>query len=101
MDELNEKTDFLLVEDDIKAAQLTVRVFTTQQIKNDIYWIKDSKEAVDFLFSKSGHPSYSQKDQSKLIFSNSDLTLTVNFQQFLKLTKNLGYCWIPIDQSVN
>jgi len=44
--------DVLLVEDNENDAELTIRALKKNHLANEIIWLKDGQEALDFLFGK-------------------------------------------------
>lgn len=44
--------ELLLVEDNPSDAELTLRVLTKNRLANQVVWVKDGAEALDFLFAR-------------------------------------------------
>lgn len=44
--------DILLVEDNVDHATLTMRALKDGNVLNEIFWVKDGQEALDFLFQR-------------------------------------------------
>lgn len=53
--------DILLVEDNPNDAELTLRALKKNRIANDIHWVKDGAEALDYFFATG---DYSERDSS-------------------------------------
>jgi two-component system, response regulator len=53
----------LLAEDNEDDAFLTVRTLKKQRLVNEVVWVKDGAEALDFLFARG---SYSERDPGRL-----------------------------------
>ncbi len=51
----------LLVEDDEAHAMLTMRALEDAKVANDIHWVKDGEEALDYLFRRG---KYAEKEKS-------------------------------------
>jgi CheY-like chemotaxis protein len=49
--------DILLVEDNVDHAALTIRALRDGHMLNEIFWVKDGQEAVDFLDRKGRYAS--------------------------------------------
>jgi len=54
MEEL-EHVDILLVEDNPLDAELTMRGLTNQKLANNIIWLKDGAEALDYVFRRNAY----------------------------------------------
>ena len=50
MDSVNNEVDILLVEDNPTDAELTIRTLKKINLANNLVWLKDGQEALDFLF---------------------------------------------------
>ena len=50
--ECNSAIDILLVEDNADHAALTMRALKDGNMLNEIFWVKDGQEAVDFLYHR-------------------------------------------------
>jgi CheY-like chemotaxis protein len=59
MDEF-EQVDILLVEDNALDAELTMRGLKNQKVANNIIWVKDGDEALDYVFRRG--PYANRKD---------------------------------------
>ncbi|MCK9351702.1 MAG: response regulator [Candidatus Pacebacteria bacterium] len=44
------EVEILLVEDDSNDAELTIRALTKHNLANNLLWVKDGEEALDFIF---------------------------------------------------
>ena len=47
-----EQVEILLVEDNATDAELTVRALKKKNLANNLFWVKDGPEALDFLFCR-------------------------------------------------
>lgn len=56
MDEF-EEVDILLVEDNPRDAELTLRGLKDQKLANRITWVKDGEEALDYIFRRGKYKS--------------------------------------------
>lgn len=81
------KIDLLLVEDNEDEARLTVRALAAEQITNNIYWVKDGKEARDYLHAEGDYSSRNHDDRPRLILLDLDLP-HVNGLELLKMIKS-------------
>ncbi|MET0293331.1 MAG: response regulator [Steroidobacteraceae bacterium] len=62
-----EVVDILLVEDSESDAELTLRALRKARLANNVVWVKDGQEALDFLYSEG---TYADRGQTrpKLVF---------------------------------
>jgi two-component system, response regulator len=82
-----EIVDILLVEDNPRDAELTMRALKKRNMANQLYWVEDGAEALDFMF---GREKYSQRDHlqlPKVILLDLKLPKVDGFQ-VLKAIKN-------------
>jgi len=47
---LLEQVEILLVEDNAEDAEMTVRALRSRNLANQLHWVKDGEEALDYLF---------------------------------------------------
>ncbi|HJR69723.1 MAG TPA: response regulator [Gammaproteobacteria bacterium] len=50
-----EQVDILLVEDNPHDAELTIRGLSNQKLANNITWVKDGAEALDYVFRRNAY----------------------------------------------
>jgi two-component system response regulator len=60
-----QEVEVLLVEDTATDAELCIRTLKKQNLGNEIVWVKDGAEALDYLFDKS--PAAKRRGMPKLI----------------------------------
>lgn len=60
--------DILLVEDNARDAELTLRALRKRHLANQVHLVKDGAEALDFLFAEGDYAGRSLTDGPKLIF---------------------------------
>ena len=56
---IRDVVEILLVEDNVSDAELTLRAFKKHSLANQIHWVKDGAEALDFIFATG---AYAQRD---------------------------------------
>jgi two-component system response regulator len=49
--------EILLVEDSTADAEMTMRTLKRRGIANNVHWVRDGEEALDYLFCTGGHSS--------------------------------------------
>lgn len=59
--------DILLCEDNKRDADLTIRALKKHNVTNNIYWVKDGEEALDYLFSEGSSFNKPFVDTPKVI----------------------------------
>jgi two-component system response regulator len=64
--DLNE-IEILLVEDNPTDAELTIRALKKKNLANNLVWVKDGAEALDFLFATGEYADRSEKELPKLV----------------------------------
>jgi len=64
--DLNE-IEILLVEDNPTDAELTIRALKKKNLANNLVWVKDGAEALDFLFAAGKYAERSEEDLPKLV----------------------------------
>lgn len=52
---MSDRVEILLVEDNPADAELTQRALRRNRVRNDIHWVQDGAEALDFLFSEGAY----------------------------------------------
>lgn len=57
------EVEILLVEDTAADAELAIRALKKRNLANNLFWVKDGAEALDFLFATG---AYSGRDTSRL-----------------------------------
>jgi CheY-like chemotaxis protein len=59
--------DMLLVEDNPRDADLTLRALRKKNLANHVTWVKDGAEALDLIFGPSGDPAQTLAQAPRLI----------------------------------
>jgi two-component system response regulator len=54
----NGRMEILLVEDNPTDAELCIRSLRKHNLTNDLYWVKDGAEALDFLFARGSYANH-------------------------------------------
>jgi two-component system, response regulator len=67
MPEQTKRVQVLLVEDNETDAELCIRALRKKNLANDLVWLKDGAEALDFLYSQGGHRDRDNADKPNLI----------------------------------
>lgn len=62
-----EEIEILLVEDNPTDAELTMRALKRKNMANQVVWVKDGEEALDFIFAQGEYSHRNPDDLPKLI----------------------------------
>lgn len=62
-----DEIEILLVEDNPTDAELTIRALKKKNLANNLVWVKDGAEALDFLFATGDYAHRSEKELPKLV----------------------------------
>lgn len=65
--EINSLVEVLLVEDSPTDAELTIAALKENNLANNLVWVKDGAEALDFLFARGAYESRQMDKPPKLI----------------------------------
>jgi CheY-like chemotaxis protein len=92
MDEL----DILLVEDDPKDAQLTLRELATANLKNRIELVRDGEEALDFLLCRGDYGHRSPSHPPALVLLDLKLPKVNGLEVLKEIKANPATRAIPV-----
>jgi two-component system, response regulator len=67
MPEQTKRVQVLLVEDNETDAELCIRALRKKNLANDLVWLKDGAEALDFIYSQGAHRNRDNADKPNLI----------------------------------
>ncbi|WP_428236484.1 response regulator [Gracilimonas sp.] len=59
--------EILLVEDNKRDADLTLRALKKKKLSNKVVWVKDGEEALEYLFAKGRYADRSITDKPKVV----------------------------------
>jgi CheY-like chemotaxis protein len=59
--EISEQVEILLVEDNPLDAEMTMRGLKDEKLANNLVWVKDGQQAIDYIFKKG---NYAERDGS-------------------------------------
>lgn len=61
------KVEILLCEDNSRDADLTMRALKKRKLANNVVWVKDGEQALNYLFAEGEYESRSVKDVPRVI----------------------------------
>ena len=67
MSDQHERVRILLVEDNPADAELCIRALRKHNLANELVWVKDGAEALDFLFETGAYAGRKREDMLKVI----------------------------------
>lgn len=62
-----DKVEILLCEDNKRDADLTIRALKKKNLANNVVWVKDGEEALDYLFARSEYSNRAIKDKPRVV----------------------------------
>ena len=67
MSQLGDEVEILLVEDTPADAELTIRALNKRSLINNLVWVKDGAEALDFLFATGAYAGRDSARKPKVV----------------------------------
>jgi CheY-like chemotaxis protein len=64
---MSNQVEILLCEDNKRDADLTIRAFEKRNLGNEIIWVKDGEEALNYLFARSEYEDRAVENTPKVI----------------------------------
>ncbi|MDI3549832.1 MAG: hypothetical protein PWQ15_934 [Methanobacterium sp.] len=84
-----EEVDILLVEDNPTDAELTMRALKKKNLANQIVWVKDGEEALDFIFATGKFAHRDVRNFPKLILLDLRMPKVDGLEVLQKIKKRL------------
>src|SRR5260370_27447311 len=92
---IDEAIEILLVEDDPKDAQLTLRALQVENLKNRIIVARDGEEALDFIFFPGAYSDRSPDNPLKLVLLGLKLPQVDGMQVLQEIKASPAHPAIP------
>lgn len=64
---MDQNVEILLCEDNKRDADLTIRALKRRNLANNVVWVKNGKEALDYLFARGKYEKRSAQDKPRVI----------------------------------
>ena len=87
--------EILLVEDSHEDAELTMRALSKQKIINEVKWIEDGQEALDYLFA-TGKYAGQEIDRPKVVLLDLKLPKVTGMEILEKIKRDRELQKIPV-----
>lgn len=88
--------DVLLVEDNPRDAELTLRAFKKKNFANNIFLVEDGVEALDFLFCRGSYAQRNISDPPKVVLLDLKLPKLDGLEVLREIKKDERTCPIPV-----
>lgn len=85
---MNKIIEILLVEDNKNDAELALRSLKKNNVSNNIVWVKDGAEAVNFLFGKGDYADRNVNNKPKIILLDLKLPKMDGIEVLQKIRSN-------------
>ncbi|RED92651.1 response regulator [Marinoscillum furvescens] len=93
---MNNNLDILLVEDNPDDASLALRVLKKVVPRENIVWVNDGAEALDFMFAKRAYADRDPSIQPRLILLDLKLPKRMGVEVLEEIKANASTCEIPV-----
>lgn len=95
MDSL-EQVEILLVEDDAADAELTMRALRRHNLANNIHWVKDGEQALEFMFRTGTYESRPSAALPRLVLLDLKMPKVDGIEVLRKLKAHAATQTIPV-----
>ncbi|MBN2653724.1 MAG: response regulator [Nitrospirae bacterium] len=92
----NEIVEILLVEDNPNDAELTMRALKKSRLANNLLWLKDGAEALDYIFSKGAYENRNMDIVPKVILLDLKMPKVDGIEVLSKLKSDERTKVIPV-----
>ncbi|MEE9166981.1 MAG: response regulator [Candidatus Neomarinimicrobiota bacterium] len=86
----------LMVEDNPADAELALRALKKHNLANNVYWVKDGAEALDFVFARGEYSDRTQNHRPKLILLDLKLPKVDGLEVLRQVKSNEETKVIPV-----
>ena len=92
----SKQVEIVLVEDNPHDAELALRAFKTYNFTNDLIWLQDGVEALDFIFAQGQYSDRSIEDVPKVVLLDLKLPRINGLEVLEKVKSDLRTKGIPV-----
>lgn len=93
---MDKAIEILIVEDNPSDAELTMRTLEKNNLSNNILWLKDGEQALDFLKGKGEYEGRNVKSKPKVIFLDLKLPKIDGFEVMQEIRSSENLKKIPV-----
>lgn len=90
------KADIVLVEDNPEDAEITIRSLKKHHLINELIWLKDGAEALDYLMARGKYDARSIDDMPKVVFLDLKLPKVNGTEVLEEIRKHTTLSKIPV-----
>ena len=94
--EANGRVELLLVEDNPTDAELCIRALRKHNLANNLIWVKDGAEALDFLFARGAYAGRGPNNHPKLVLLDLRLPKVDGVEVLRRLRANEATKSVPV-----
>ncbi|MBI2859386.1 MAG: response regulator [Chloroflexi bacterium] len=88
--------EILLVEDNSSDAELALRALKKHNLANNVQWVKDGADAIDFLFASGKYASRNAEDRPRLVLLDLKLPKVDGLEVLQKIRQDPRTKTIPV-----
>jgi CheY-like chemotaxis protein len=92
----SKQVEIILVEDNPHDAELALRALETYNIANNLIWLKDGVEALDFIFAQGQYSDRSIEDVPKVVLLDLKLPKVNGLEVLEKVKSDIRTKSIPV-----
>jgi CheY-like chemotaxis protein len=92
----SKQVEIVLIEDNPHDAELALRALKTYNLANDLIWLKDGVEALDFIFAQGQYSDRSIEDVPKVVLLDLNLPRINGLEVLEKVKSDVRTKGIPV-----
>ena len=91
-----EQVEILLVEDNAEDAEMTMRALRKRNLANQLHWVKDGEEALDYLFCSGQYAGRRPGDPPKLVLLDLKMPRMDGLQVLREMKSDARLRTVPV-----